>query len=987
MAEVSTLMTQAQKNGLISWIHENARKIFAITVQCRLEVTYLVLCMLHFQQCGFKDTRLPVGNPRPPDKMSQPPVPPEYFHEDIWSRSMMYDFYDKQWKYLAPVFTPNQYNYNLSPACILPFTSRSGQPKAGPFGTVHRVKIHNFWDQTPEQVPSRENIEQATKQLRGLADALHHLHEFDIEDSDRAELREKSNSDPSSVPAVRVNDSLTPTPDSSRRGRNRVNDEHNEVGDYANVADEGSIRHGDLKPENILRFSGQIQGLGVLKIADMSLAKRHSFATQMESSKMGTRFDAVRYEAPEAVTNAHGARSRLCDIWSMGCITLEFVIWILYGNDELINFNNQVDLLDVVRTKLLVVDLPPNRPPSTTGFHGLAPPGPDGEKKLQRATAAQLRDALHEILAKLKGWELLVDNRIPEKLATQQGFQALSHQSPVRARLCKRCLMLDFWLGGFGFNDKILDLQERSTICDFCKMLYEVCMEKGEDQADIVRFTRNQSTLILANSEGLPAFSIFRSPQLKPPFEVQIGLPELPVAGSDIFFEIIKLWLEDCVANHPLYQIVAQDRFPTRVIDIGTLDNPQLRLLETSEEGISCRDYIALTHPWGDPEKSPPYSTMRKDPSGAGREIENFKKSIPHEQLPQTFKDAVFCTRALKIRYLWIDSLCIIQGEDGDFNEEAKYMEDVFSGAYCVLAASRATNRHDGFLGPRLHRTYVTFQRGSEMPFYMCRSVDNFSQDVIEGSLNRRGWVLQERALARRTVYFTENQTYFECGNGVRCETMAKMHNHMADFLGDPNFPDKAMRTPSRALKISYFQELYRQYSRLAFTRYEDRPFAIAGLEKRLQKAFGIEGSFSVFYDGPDGGLFHRSLLWQRGEQPEDEAVLTPIDFPIDRNIKVPSYLTGTVRDFNTAGRKRDEVRLRFDVEKPATDGQRAQCVVFAKEREGRSDRDKRHYVLLVASTQNTTEHGEKVYKRIGAGFMSGKYIALDKPGIMVKIY
>jgi hypothetical protein len=35
----------------------------------------------------------------------------------------------------------------------------------------------------------------------------------------------------------------------------------------------------------------------------------------------------------------------------------------------------------------------------------------------------------------------------------------------------------------------------------------------------------------------------------------------------------------------------------------------------------------------------------------------------------------------------------------------------------------------------------------------------------------------------------------------------------MADFLGDPNFPEKAMRTHSRALKISWFQELYKQYS------------------------------------------------------------------------------------------------------------------------------------------------------------------------------
>jgi hypothetical protein len=58
---------------------------------------------------------------------------------------------------------------------------------------------------------------------------------------------------------------------------------------------------------------------------------------------------------------------------------------------------------------------------------------------------------------------------------------------------------------------------------------------------------------------------------------------------------------------------------------------------------------------------------------------------------------------------------------------------------------------------------------------YVCESIDNFKEHVLDGALNRRGWVLQEHALARRTVFFTTHQTYFECGRGVRCETMTKM--------------------------------------------------------------------------------------------------------------------------------------------------------------------------------------------------------------------
>jgi hypothetical protein len=261
---------------------------------------------------------------------------------------------------------------------------------------------------------------------------------------------------------------------------------------------------------------------------------------------------------------------------------------------------------------------------------------------------------------------------------------------------------------------------------------------------------------------------------LRPPLPIQLGFPELPKPGTHIFFQLIQLWLQDCDENHGDCRAVTQDYLPTRLIDVGRSDKPRLVLLETKNTALIDTRYIALSHPWGNAVKNPPFRTLRKNLSGDGPE--NFLKGISYDQLPATFKDAVNATRALGIQYLWVDSICIIQGDDGDFSEEAKRMGDVFSCAYCILAGSRATSQHDGFLKDRTQRDYLTFQRGTEKPFYICEPIDNFSGDVLEGSLNRRGWVLQERALARRTVFFTENQTYFECGSGVRCETLAKMH-------------------------------------------------------------------------------------------------------------------------------------------------------------------------------------------------------------------
>ncbi len=101
-------------------------------------------------------------------------------------------------------------------------------------------------------------------------------------------------------------------------------------------------------------------------------------------------------------------------------------------------------------------------------------------------------------------------------------------------------------------------------------------------------------------------------------------------------------------------------------------------------------------------------------------------------------------------------------------------MEDVFSSAYCVLAASSAKGQKDGFLTSQKKNDFETFEKNGQ-PVYVSRFMDDFKAHVLDGPLSKRGWVMQERALAHRTIFFTDTQTYWECGEGIRCETMTKM--------------------------------------------------------------------------------------------------------------------------------------------------------------------------------------------------------------------
>lgn len=179
--------------------------------------------------------------------------------------------------------------------------------------------------------------------------------------------------------------------------------------------------------------------------------------------------------------------------------------------------------------------------------------------------------------------------------------------------------------------------------------------------------------------------------------------------------------------------------------------------------------YTALSHPWG---TGPHFCTFPKN-------LASLKNNINFKDLPATFQDAIRVTRELGLQFLWIDSICIINGPDGDFYIEASRMEDIFSQAYCILAATSASKQTDGFLKPRQRRQclnitspYNNTKGGS---IYVCEFIDDFELDVLGGQLHQGGWALQERALARRTIYFAGRQTYWECGDGIRCETMTKM--------------------------------------------------------------------------------------------------------------------------------------------------------------------------------------------------------------------
>jgi hypothetical protein len=129
-----------RRSQLAEWVCKAAPRVFAITTQCDMEPSSLLLALMMFRRCGFDDSKLPLVDLSSPDM----------FPEKIWSPLKIDTFCKKQWMFLVPIFTRNNYDYDLKTECIFPFIPDGAVTTAGAFSRVYRISIHKDHHEYPE---------------------------------------------------------------------------------------------------------------------------------------------------------------------------------------------------------------------------------------------------------------------------------------------------------------------------------------------------------------------------------------------------------------------------------------------------------------------------------------------------------------------------------------------------------------------------------------------------------------------------------------------------------------------------------------------------------------------------------------------------------------------------------------------------------------------------------------------------------------------
>ncbi|KAG4431588.1 hypothetical protein IFR05_012928 [Cadophora sp. M221] len=125
-----------------------------------------------------------------------------------------------------------------------------------------------------------------------------------------------------------------------------------------------------------------------------------------------------------------------------------------------------------------------------------------------------------------------------------------------------------------------------------------------------------------------------------------------------------------------------------------------------------------------------------------------------------------YVTRALGFKYLWIDSLCIIQDSVEDWATESASMHSIYGNSSYNISAIASSSSSEGLFLKKPVYTPIRiniFLNGAKTPHIM-RMHDTWNEFITSSPLNLRGWVCQERLLSPRVLHFSKHQIFWECG-------------------------------------------------------------------------------------------------------------------------------------------------------------------------------------------------------------------------------
>ncbi|KAE8378635.1 heterokaryon incompatibility protein-domain-containing protein [Aspergillus bertholletiae] len=321
---------------------------------------------------------------------------------------------------------------------------------------------------------------------------------------------------------------------------------------------------------------------------------------------------------------------------------------------------------------------------------------------------------------------------------------------------------------------------------------------------------------------------------------------------------LFRRWKETCQEIHgaKCSQIFpGTPNIRPRVIDV------ERRCLTFAQENDQ---WVCLSYVWGRAQ------TLRL----LKENMQAFSKpgSLSPDILPNITEDALQVTKGLGERYLWVDSLCIVQDDNEDKAKFISRMDSIYALAAVVIISSTCTDANTPLPGVKPGSRSQEQEPFKIRDVTLVQSLDpslGVKVDLRTGRAagylgetiwDTRAWTLQERFLASRSLIFTAEQVFWECEEAFWCED---------SFREIPTISPDPHRTSLCAGELNltwnsdivtfdhFYRVLLEDYSGRGLSFDSDGLNAFIGVIQALERSIG-----ETFFWGMPTAFLESALAW-----------------------------------------------------------------------------------------------------------------------------
>jgi hypothetical protein len=358
----------------------------------------------------------------------------------------------------------------------------------------------------------------------------------------------------------------------------------------------------------------------------------------------------------------------------------------------------------------------------------------------------------------------------------------------------------------------------------------------------------------------------------------------------------VRPWLDSCEAVHDSCraQRALGDREVPMVIDLIDVEKGCL------VEATTAARYVALSYVNG-PVRG--FETTRATRARLGEESSLFQQ----RSLAAVVRHAMIYTVLIGERFLWVDTLCIVQDDLRNKHNQIAQMDQIYSSAL-VTFVSLGRGADEGLPWVEGEERHIRLLTDAILPIaapqpttVMARAFRRLKKSPFRWRVNiilnppitpeyilpfttyeSRGWTCQERLLSTRILYFSRWQLYAQCR-----QSLMEEHLYQGSDIGNDN-PLYQLQPAAKVNEfgnLSQYGKIVTDYTRRSLSFTTDILNAFAGIARVLETMMAT----SLCYGLPEAA-FHQALFWIPSTRVVRRTIRPDLKSPTTSTTYMPSW-------------------------------------------------------------------------------------------------